>query len=306
MYYPFLKAPLNYTNNLQTQKEYAMNYILLSISMLSMVFQNSLFNNVSKKNLSGKADTLYYNSCLYIVCVVLFGILALGGSISAYSVGLGLLFGIVTMLSNFYKLSALSKGPMHITILITTSSMIIPAMSGFILFGEPFSIGKGIAILTLILFIYLSLKREKSEKIDKTWIFYCGAAFLFQGIIGIIQKIHQSSVHKDELFLFLAVSFLFSFLFARIISKREKSSYQFEKKQYIFAVICGICTFIMNYLNLKLSGVLPSQFFFPLINGGSIILTSLISITVFKEKITTLQLIGLIGGIISLIFICIL
>ena len=283
-----------------------MNYILLSISMLSMVLQNSLFNNVSKKDLKNTSDTFYYNSCLYIVCVILFGVLALGGSVSIYSVALGLLFGIVTMLSNFYKLSALSKGPMHITILITTSSMIIPAISGAVFFSEKFSIGKSIALLALILFIYLSLKKEKTKIINKKWILYCFISFLCQGAIGIIQKIHQTSAHKNELFLFLAVSFLFSFLFSRLLSRKSRTTCQFKGKQYIFAGICGVCTFIMNFLNLKLSGILPTQLFFPLVNGSSIVLTSLISITVFKEKITKLQLTGLIGGLMSLIFICIL
>lgn len=276
------------------------------MSILSIVLQNSLFNSVSKKDLKTHTDTLYYNSYIYIVCVILFGILAIGNSVSAYSIALGLLFGIVTMLSNFYKLSALSKGPMHITILITTSSMILPAISGAVFFSEKFSIGKGIAMIALILFIYLSLKKEHTETINKKWILYCFISFLCQGAIGIIQKIHQTSVHKNELFLFLAVSFLFSFLFARILSRKSKTTYQFRKKQYVFSGICGICTFIMNFLNLQLSGILPTQLFFPLVNGSSIVLTSLISVTMFKEKITKLQLTGLIGSLISLIFICIL
>lgn len=283
-----------------------MNYILLSMSILSIVLQNSLFNSVSKKDLKTHADTLYYNSYIYIVCVILFGILAIGNSVSAYSIALGLLFGIVTMLSNFYKLSALSKGPMHITILITTSSMILPAISGAVFFSEEFSIGKSVAMIALILFIYLSLKKEHTETINKKWILYCFISFLCQGAIGIIQKIHQTSAHKNELFLFLAVSFLFSFLFARILSRKSKTTYKFMKKQYVFSGICGICTFVMNFLNLQLSGILPTQLFFPLVNGSSIVLTSLISVTVFKERITKLQLTGLIGSLISLIFICIL
>ena len=62
--------------------------------------------------------------------------------------------------------------------------------------------------------------------------------------------------------------------------------------------------FIMNYINLKLSGVLPSQLFFPLINGSSIVLSSIMSVIIFKEKLSKRQTIGLIGGIVSLIAIC--
>ncbi len=231
---------------------------------------------------------------------------AIGGEVSFYSVMLGLLFGILTMFSNFCKLTALSKGPMHITVLLTTSSMIIPAMSGVVLFDEKFSILKAFAILVLIFFIYISFQKEEGTELRKGWIIYSALAFIFQGMIGVVQKIHQSSAYKNELFVFLATSFLFSFIFSGILAKREKSSLKMGKKQYAFAIICGICTFIMNFLNLKLSGIMPGQIFFPLVNGGSIILTSMVSIAVFKEKITKRQALGIAGGLISLLLICIL
>lgn len=61
----------------------------------------------------------------------------------------------------------------------------------------------------------------------------------------------------------------------------------------------------MNYINLKLSGVLPSQLFFPLVNGSTIILSSVMSVVVFKEHLSKKQAVGLIGGITSLVAICI-
>ena len=139
--------------NFQKRRNFHLNYILLSISMLSVVLQNGLFNTVSKNKLKNKFDTFRYNSWLYLICFVLFALLSLGSKFSLFSVLLGLIFGIITMLSNFCKITALGKGPMHITILVTTSSMIIPAMSGAIMFGERFSIGKALAILLLIFFI---------------------------------------------------------------------------------------------------------------------------------------------------------
>jgi multidrug transporter EmrE-like cation transporter len=61
----------------------------------------------------------------------------------------------------------------------------------------------------------------------------------------------------------------------------------------------------MNFLNLKLSGILPSQLFFPLVNGSAIILSTAASFIIFKEKLTSRQIVGLFGGIAALIAICI-
>ena len=277
--------------------------IVTSIS--SMVLKNGLFNASCKKDLSTNDHKNRFNMIMYAVCILLFGIGMIGGTISWFTVLLGVLFGVVTALSNLYTMNALSEGPMHITLLITTSSMIIPTMSG-VFFGEGFSPYKLIAVVILIGFIYLSLGSGGDKKINKKWFFFVALAFLFQGSIGVLQKIHQASEHKAELNCFLFVAFICSLIYSRIRAKKGFKELNFGKKQVIIAVLCGVCTYAMNILNLHLAGVLPSQVFFPLVNGSSIVLTSLMSVIVFKEKISKKQLVGLCGGILSLIAICLL
>ena len=283
-----------------------MDYLFLSVSVASMVLNNSLISGASKRMLGTREDIYRFNSFSYLMCVLLFGFLALGGGISLYTVILGAVFGIVTMLSNLYRTLALSDGPTHITILITTASMIIPTMSGVIMGLEEFRPLKLPAIGALVFFIYLSSKKSKSARIGKHWIFFCALAFLFQGIIGVIQKIHQSGEHKQELFPFLFVSFSVSFLFASFLGHRKKSDTRFTAKHFLISAVCGICIFTMNFLNLKLSGILPSQLFFPAVNGTTIILTSLVAVLVFGESLTKRQIIGIAGGLVSLAAICIL
>jgi drug/metabolite transporter (DMT)-like permease len=212
------------------------------------------------------------------------------------------LFGVVTALSNLYKMLALSKGPMHITLLITTSSMIIPTLSG-VFFGEKFSLFKLLLVLILIYFIYLSIGKSKEGKINKSWGICCLLTFILIGSIGIIQKIHQTSSHKSEISGFLFVSFFISLIISGLRVK-DKKNFKDKKNLIPLAMICGGCTFCMNYINLKLSGLLPSQLFFPLINGSAIILSSLMSMIVFKERLSKKQTVGLVGGIICLIAIC--
>ena len=275
-------------------------FLILSIS--SVVLQNGIFNSVCKKHLKTNDDIYKFNIFVYAVCILIFGILTLNGSLSLYTVLLGVLFGVVTALSNLYKMLALSKGPMHITLLITTSSMIIPTLSG-VFFGEKFSLFKILLVLILIYFIYLSIGKSKEGKINKSWGIYCLLAFILIGSIGIIQKIHQTSSHKSEISGFLFVSFFISLIISGLRVK-DKKNFKDQKNLIPLAMICGGCTFCMNYINLKLSGLLPSQLFFPLINGRAIILSSLMSMIVFKERLSKKQTVGLVGGIICLIAIC--
>lgn len=192
---------------------------------------------------------------------------------------------------------------MHITILITTSSMIIPAISGAIFFGEAFSIPKMVSLLFLIFFIFIASNKDENTTISHQWIANCFLTFLLFGAIGVLQKIHQNSIHKDELFGFLTVAFFCSLVFAGVLAKKQKAS--LKNGHIILALLCGVCTFSMNLINLKLSGMIPSQIFFPLVNGGSIVLSSIVSLFFFKETTNKKQIVGLVGGIVALICICI-
>ena len=282
-----------------------MTFLKITVSIFSTVLKSGLFNSVCKKDLTSSDHKHRFNIILYLTCILLFGIGLIGGKISLFTVALGILFGIVTAFSSFYQMNALSTGSMHITLLITTSSMIIPTMSG-VFFGEKFSIYKLLAVIVLIGFIYLSLGKSEGGTINKKWLLYVALAFIFQGSIGVLQKIHQSSEYKSELNAFLFVAFICSLVYSALSSKKSYKELGFNKKHVLIAVICGICMYVMNILNLHLSGIIPSQLFFPLVNGSSIILNSLVSIFIFKERISKQQIVGLCGGIASLIAICLL
>ena len=275
--------------------------ILTSIS--SMVLHNSLSNYLAKRKFTTNLSAITVNFLSYLVCIVAFGILMITDNISLYTVVTGVIFGVVTLISAQYKLLALNKGPMHLTLLFTTSSMIIPSLSGAF-FGEKLSVFKVLTILVLIFFLYLSFEKNNSTKAQKSWFFFTFLAFLFQGAIGILQKIHQASAHKDESSGFLFVAFICAVVFCLIQSKGKLDTQVSDKKVLFICFICGVCVFIMNYINLKLSGIMPSQLFFPLINGSTIVASSLVSVFLFKEKLSPRQSIGITGGIISLIAIC--
>ena len=277
------------------------SFIMTSVA--TMVLQNCLFNHTCKTKLKTQKHINRFNITVYSVCFLLFGLLLLKEEISGFTVLLGFLFGVVTALSNLFKMLSLSTGPMNITLLVTTSSMIIPTMSG-IFFGETFSLAKLCIVLLLIGFIYLSVSKQKHTKASKKWLLFCILAFLFQGAIGVIQKIHQTSTYKTEVSGFLFIAFVCAILFCVFRSRGSEAKISLDKKAVLIGLICGGCTFGMNYINLKLSGILPSQLFFPLINGSAIVLSSIASVIIFKERLSKKQTIGLIGGIISLIAIC--
>ncbi len=281
-----------------------MTGFLATLSIGSMVLQNGLLNGVCKKKLTNDTQANFFNAVQHIVCMLIFGALLLGGHLSWYTALMGVLFGIVTALGTVYKLRALSEGPMNITLIITTSSMIIPTLSG-VFFGEGFSVFKLVVALLLIGCIYLSLGRQQDgAKANGKWLFKCAVSFVFLGLVGVLQKVHQSSAYKEETSGFLFVAFVCSTLFSLGRVGRGIRTIKWEKYIWVIALLCGVCTYAMNHINLKLSGMLPSQLFFPLINGSAIVLSTVMSVVLFRERLSVQQWVGVIGGIAFLVIIC--
>ena len=130
-----------------------------------------------------------------------------------------------------------------------------------------------------------------------------------------MQKVHQSSEYKDELNSFLVIAFVVStlvcFVAAAFLKKKEEKTenvMKISKKELILTVVLmitsGICVAANNNLNLYLSGVIPSAVFFPIVNGGGLVLITLTALIIFREKLTKKQWVGLIFGIVSVIFLC--
>lgn len=279
---------------------------LLTASIAATVCQANLFNYLGKKECKAAGDSYRFNSVAYILCIIIFAFLAVRGQVSWFSVGLGLLYGIMNAVSNGYSMRAYGAGPMHLTILCCTSSMIIPTMSGVFFFGEDFSLIKFIGIIALLFFIYFTVgKGEDDKKVNKKWLMYCAFAIVSTGMIGVLQKIHQGSeLHKSETDVFLLTGFICSFVYASVMAKKNKAQIKINAKKGFFALVCGLCLFTAHYLNLGLSGKLPSQLFFPLVNATPMILNIIMSVVLFKEKITKKQIVGIVGGIASLACIC--
>jgi multidrug transporter EmrE-like cation transporter len=69
-------------------------------------------------------------------------------------------------------------------------------------------------------------------------------------------------------------------------------------------ILMGIAAAINNKLNLDLSGRLPSAVFFPVVNGGALVLSSLAAVLIFREKLSVKRWIGVAIGTVSVILLC--
>ncbi|MBO5737289.1 MAG: EamA family transporter [Clostridia bacterium] len=240
---------------------------------------------------------------------------------------LAIAFGVCTALQQVSMLKAMDCGPWSYTSVIIALSTLIPALSGVLIWKESLHWAQIIGIILMVFCFLLSVDMNKETKAASVkWLIWCVIAFLCTGFIGVMQKWHQSSAVKLELNTFLIFAFMISSVYSLascIVIKRnsmrnlsfkkaffgeekiEQSSFILKKEVILLMVIMvvtGVGCAINNKLNLYLSGIMDSAVFFPIFNGGNLVLTTVLARVLFKEKLSYKQWIGLIIGIISVLF----
>ena len=294
-----------------------MNYILLAISMsvalLSGIGSKYYISTYNK----GEHTNHIFNSIVSFFCIVTLLLWNDGFKISWFTLLLSLGYGTITAVQKIFSLKAMKIGPWSYTSVIASLSTIIPTLSGAVIWKEQISIIQIVGILLMLTCMCLAVDVKKdsnnvSSSKNGRWMFYCIILFIATGMIGVMQKWHQSTGYKNELSEFLIVSFIFSCIFTTICAfKTRKEANAKENRKKVFSVIplvimvyVGVMSAVNNRLNLFLSGELDSSIMFPLVNGGGLMLTTIAATLIFKERLSKNQWIGLLLGVVAVILIC--
>ena len=183
---------------------------------------------------------------------------------------------------------------------------------------------------------------DKKQKLTGKWAVYAGAFFFFSALTGIIFRFHQAAdaVHTDEMMIFasaVVIAFLGilsagSFLFKRRrrmnaedcrggdanardggdanardgADANARDGIPVKRRTLALCALtaaCGVAGCVYNRLNIYLSGAMANAVFFPLFNGGNIILSSLAGRIFFREKLSGLQIAGIVCGMFAVILV---
>ncbi len=292
---------------------------LLIFSLISSLICVITLNFITKTYENSSAARHIFNMITSIVAAIT--IFAMAGSLkaSSFTVILAIIFGLTTAIQRVTHLQALEMGPFSYTSVIVSLSMLIPTLSGAVIWGEHIYAIQIFGIILMVGCLILSVDFNNEEKKSSLkWLFFCLLAFIGCGAIGVMQKWHQTTAYKEELNQFLVIAFITSAIFSGIstvISKKTAkeqatNTEEPQKKKLLTAtpiiimIVCGICIGVNNVLNLYLSGAMDSAVFFPIVNGGGLILTTLSALILFREKLSTKRWIGIALGIVAVILLC--
>ena len=295
-----------------------MVYALLVACIAFMAMQTFSLRYLKAENIRQNllANGLF-SALIAIAFVVFVGVK--GMTISAPTVWFGAMFGFgfIATVSVYYY--AMQSGPLSYTTFFFSASMIVPVIIGLFVWDESLKMTQGIGMaMFMAAFDCISvLGGEKGGKVNVRWIILCFATWLLNGLIGVVSKQHQINMAGTEYVQMMMMSFVFAAVFALIAavffavldSKKEKKtvgavvktdmSLMWHGKVPLLgaALGSGMANVIMTYLSSRL----PGGYLYPITLGSVVVLVSLFSILVLKEKPSKPGLIGILIGLVAIV-----
>ncbi len=290
--------------------------VLLVISLASAVtfyISNSLF---AKKISKTDADYYVYMIIQGAVCAVVAVVSSGGiGGTSMYSVVFGVIFGVTVAVQLLLNLKALAIGPFSYTSVLVSLSTVIPTLSG-LFWGEKIDLMQITGIILMVICIILSTDRnadDGSKKITARWLVCCLGSSVTNGLMGVMQKMHQTSAHKNESAVFLCVTMITLAAFALVTllltkvrnknSENSKICMKLKLSHILIPVLAGVSLGLCHVINLNLSGRLEAAVLFPIVNICPLVLTTVAATVLFKERLSKLRWLGIAIGILSTLFV---
>jgi len=293
------------------------DYLLLGGALCIAVTRN-IFGKTKKEYFSGLKNLMTLNLVTAVIALVIFAVTGLDFS-NIDGVGfliISLVYGTFIVLGQTLNLMAVKNGDVSVCTMIYSSGFIFPTLFSVLILKEDAGAMKFIGLaLMVVAIVLINLQISKKEKKSYFYLLFAIPSMISSGVLGILQKIFFKNFDQGQNeFLFL------SFLFVIVISgacvlfeiyknKSAKAQENQEKdaertKKYLTAIgSYAVCAAIVYKLTMYLSGALDGMIFFPVFNGGTLIVTSMISILFLKEKSTLFKVLGIAIGVLAIVLI---
>lgn len=243
----------------------------------------------------GNATTFNINKAISgVFMFLLFGLFN-GISFHIPSLCLGMCYGVFLCISMYTGFQALATGPMSLTGIIASFSLVIPFVFGITVWREALTV-YGITGFFLLLCSIVLLNLKKERNVSVKWSIYAFITMIANGICSLIQKYHQSyypNLYRNEFMLSALLCVLLVLIAAEIIKSHEKTAIKLS----VSGMISGIMNGAANYIVLYLAATEKASVMFPIVSVANVIAVWTVGRILFKERLKYVQILGLVLGL---------
>lgn len=185
-------------------------------------------------------------------------------------------------------------------------SVVIPITIAILFYNEAISVFKIVGVLLAISAVYLVSHKENVDKVIKRfwWLLPLGI-FSCSGIIdSSINYAQRYLVNDQNSDAFLSTIFSSAFVFCvfiigyQMLVKKEK----FQAQAIPAGILLGLMNYSMMYCIIKAlnSGILEASVLYPINNLSILTLSTVVSVIVFKEKLSSKNWLGIVLSLLAI------
>lgn len=240
----------------------------------------------------------------------------LGGfrlQLTPYTVVLALLMALVAMGSSYICFQAYGRGNLSLfAVFQMQGGMLLPYLFG-IWYGNRVSVFCVAGIVLMVGALLLTVSKGDGQRATRAFRVLCVAVFFCNGAISILSYIYSNGIFGSgtaagisALYSFVTVKALFSavlaaggYLLTRRAARETAAAQPAEKKRdsrlVLLLLLLGgaACDCVGYVIELLCAGKLPAVALFPMVTGGTVILSALAGMWLFGEKVTARTWVGI-------------
>ncbi|MBQ8332715.1 MAG: hypothetical protein IJX93_02955 [Clostridia bacterium] len=297
-------------------------YIMILIAVVLLAVQFASNKAYSIRQGSHAKASLTFTTLVGVTCAVVMFLIAVvsgeGFVITPYSLGMGAIVAALCCTYTFIGFKIMALGSLSVyTMFLMLGGMMLPYLYGVFLLDEAVSVWRIIGFVLLAAsLVFPVVAREKSGKSSVIFIVLCLAVFCLNGCVSITSKVHQineiyaKSGSASFSFITNSINAVMSAIGLGIITLREKKQRNakaedgptavYEKPKTparviaVIVLINAVAGGVSYVLQLVSAAHVAASALYPMITGGSMVLSALAGLICFGEKPDKISLIGLI------------
>lgn len=192
-----------------------------------------------------------------------------------------------------------------VTAVASKMSVIIPVIAGILLYSDSVAVIKISGIILALLAFYLSTIKDKGSVHVKKYFIFPMLLFLGNGLVDAFMKVAEHYFVFEEKGNFISTLFFVAMLISISITS-YKVSFLKEKillKNALGGMLLGMINFLTSYCVILALAFMESSKFYPLRNAGIVSLSAIVGLVLFREKLSRINLIGIIISVLAIVLI---
>lgn len=214
-------------------------------------------------------------------------------------------FGIGYSMASIFLLLAISSGPLSLSALVASYSLLVPTGWGIIFDNDDVGVYFYIGITILIVSLFLINSKKEESKISLKWAIYAALGLIGNGMCSTAQS-EQSEIFSgkyDDTCMVIGLGIVVILTGTIALCKERKDIPDCLSHGSHLIAARGVINASANMLVMMVVGLgVNKSIMFPVQSAAGILVNWLVSVIYYKEKLDKKQNVAVLLGTVSIVF----